>query len=210
MIADEDDAHRFIQQGWGDEAFALCAAFVEELRQENERQNLVSAASLDSVWVRHVADSAQFLCHAPEGWTNWIDIGTGAGFPGLVIALLHPHRTVVLVEPRRLRAEWLRAIVRQFDLKHCRVEERRAEALPDASYDVVSARAVASLTELLRLTARLGQPDCCWIFAKGRNLAAERAALPPSLARSFMFHVKHSLTAPDANLIVCTRAKDRS
>jgi 16S rRNA (guanine527-N7)-methyltransferase len=75
------------------------------LAEENRVQNLVSAASLDAVWQRHIVDSAQLLTHVPRGTFTavsapWLDLGTGAGFPGLVIAALHPGCEVLMVRSR--------------------------------------------------------------------------------------------------------------
>src|SRR5688500_2826127 len=81
--------------------------FIALLRDENQRQNLVSSASLEHIWTRHVCDSAQLVPLAPAEATTWLDLGTGAGFPGLIAALLHRSK-VTLVESRRLRADFLR------------------------------------------------------------------------------------------------------
>ena len=78
--------------------------FVALLREENRRQNLVSSATLDHVWTRHILDSAQLLRFDPGG--EWIDLGTGAGFPGLIVAALREDPTT-LVEARKLRVEFL-------------------------------------------------------------------------------------------------------
>ena len=89
------------------ETMARLDAFARLLREENERQNLVSRASLDRLWQRHIADSAQLLGFAPSPGASWLDLGTGAGFPGLIVAALH-RGPVTLVEERRLRADFLR------------------------------------------------------------------------------------------------------
>ncbi|MEL0252187.1 MAG: RsmG family class I SAM-dependent methyltransferase, partial [Novosphingobium sp.] len=103
-------------QGWlrnvlgvDDDGMARLARLVMLLLQENERQNLVARGTLPHVWVRHIVDSAQLLHVSRETLTNgdWLDLGTGAGFPGLVIAALQPERPVTLVDSRRLRTEWL-------------------------------------------------------------------------------------------------------
>src|SRR3546814_11293966 len=77
--------------------------FIILLRSENERQNLVARATLEQVWARHIVDSAQLLVHAPAEASSWLDLGTGAGFPGLVVAMLHRSR-VTLVEEQIGRA----------------------------------------------------------------------------------------------------------
>ena len=84
------------------------ASFAAMLAEENARQNLVSDASLARVWERHLADSLQLLDHVPRGTlADWLDLGTGAGFPGLVIAIAQPQRVVTLVESRKRRVEFL-------------------------------------------------------------------------------------------------------
>lgn len=205
MIGSEEEAKAFIADGWGNAAVADCGLLVEALREENERQNLVSRGSLDQVWVRHIADSAQLLHHAPAACRSWIDIGTGAGLPGLVIGILQRDLALTLVEPRRLRVAWLERMREVLKL-NCDIEMAKAETLPPASHDVISARAVADLAALLRMSEELGDRNSRWLFAKGRNAEAELQALPEKLARRYVFHVKHSLTAADANIIVCERS----
>ena len=81
-------------------------AFVLLLRDANERQNLISAASGDQIWSRHILDSAQLVRFEPFEGASWLDIGSGGGLPGIVIACL-VDGPVTLAEPRRLRAEFL-------------------------------------------------------------------------------------------------------
>jgi 16S rRNA (guanine527-N7)-methyltransferase len=81
-------------------------AFVAFLATENERQNLVSRGTLEVVWSRHIYDTAQLLRFSPTPAATWLDMGTGAGFPGLIVALLH-EGPVTLVEERRKRAQFL-------------------------------------------------------------------------------------------------------
>lgn len=181
---------------------------VERLRRESTVQNLVSKTTLADVWVRHVADSAQLLEHAPQGTNSWIDVGSGAGFPGLVIAILRREWTVTLVEPRRLRVAWLQTMCAELQLRNCVVVQAKAEHCQVPAHDVVSARAVSDLTDLLRMTSIMGHARSRWIFAKGRNALDELQAIPTKLANQFVFHVKHSLTASDAHIIVAQRAKE--
>ena len=78
------------------ETLALLEAYVEQLRQWNEKRNLVSKTSLEEVWQRHVLDSAQLVPLVPEGTQTVVDIGSGAGFPGLVVAIMCPRLSVTL------------------------------------------------------------------------------------------------------------------
>ncbi|MBS1240110.1 MAG: rsmG [Proteobacteria bacterium] len=112
MIADEADARAFTA-GFADKAaLERLERLAILLTEENARQNLVAAATLPAIWQRHFADSAQLLAHVPRGSEAlpkaetsdpgpWLDLGTGAGFPGLVIAALRPEWDIRLVESRR-------------------------------------------------------------------------------------------------------------
>src|SRR4051812_42611324 len=118
-------------------------AFAALLRDESERQNLVSRASLDHLWLRHIADSAQLLRFAPSPSATWVDLGTGAGFPGLIVALLH-RGPVTLVEERRLRADFLHRAAAVLGLK-VEILAGKAERIRPRPFDVISARACAPL-----------------------------------------------------------------
>ena len=97
------------------ETMARLDLFDDLLREANETQNLVAARSLDTLWQRHFLDSAQLLRFAPNREASWVDLGSGAGFPGLVVALLHKG-PVTLIEERRLRIEFLRRAADALDL----------------------------------------------------------------------------------------------
>lgn len=206
MITSEEEARSYIGRHWGSAALADCASYVAALRQENARQNLVSPASLDHVWVRHIADSAQLLLHQPEICGTWADVGTGAGLPGLVIAILRRDLHVTLIEPRKLRTAWLEHMRVGLNLAQTHVVTGRAEDVQH-SFDAVSARAVAPLAELLQKTGHLGKRGSRWLFAKGRSALVELDAVSDSQRRGWLFHVKHSLTASDARIIVCERSR---
>ncbi|MFN5822167.1 MAG: 16S rRNA (guanine(527)-N(7))-methyltransferase RsmG, partial [Novosphingobium sp.] len=110
MIATEQQARAWLAAlpEWDAVAAERIERLIALLVEENARQNLVAAASLPLVWQRHIADSAQLLPHVPrETSSSWLDLGTGAGFPGLVIAALRPDCEVVMVESRARRIEWL-------------------------------------------------------------------------------------------------------
>ena len=98
------------------ETFDQLERYAGLLREENARQNLVSAATLEHVWDRHILDSAQLVRHEPRSGASWVDIGSGAGLPGVVIACI-VDGSVTLVEPRRLRAEFLHRVVATLDLR---------------------------------------------------------------------------------------------
>lgn len=172
------------------------------LLDENEKQNLVARGTLPHVWVRHIVDSAQLL-HVSRGTLPdgpWIDLGTGAGFPGLVVAALQPERPVTLVDSRRLRTEWLQRAADALDLVNVDVVLSRVEDLPSTPHAVISARAFAPLDKLVTLSARFSTPDTLWLLPKGAGAPHELQMLPESWCH--MFHVEQSLTDPDAGIIV--------
>ncbi len=172
--------------------------FVSLLVEENARQNLVSAASLDEVWRRHIADSAQLLAHVPRETSPWLDLGTGAGFPGIVAAILRPQMDVVMVEERARRCDWLRAAIAALDLPRACVSSTKLERLESFSAAVISARAFAPLERLLSLSARFSTDATIWLLPKGRSAADELGAIG---AWRHAFHVEPSLTDSQAGII---------
>ncbi len=171
------------------------------LAEENARQNLVSAASLAEVWRRHIVDSAQLLTHVPRETSPWLDLGTGAGFPGLVIAALRPDCAVIMVESRTRRIDWLERAREALGLTEARVEGTRLESVQSFESAAISARAFAPLPQLLALSARFSTSDTRWLLPKGRSAAQELAELS---GWSHMFHVEQSVTDRDAGIIVGT------
>ena len=136
MISSEDQARDWLLglPECDAAAFSRLEQLVSLLTAENQRQNLVSAASLAAVWQRHIADSAQLLPLAQgTSLSPWLDLGSGAGFPGLVIAALQPEWHVILVESRALRAQWLEQARLALGLPHVRVVSTRLETLADAA-----------------------------------------------------------------------------
>lgn len=172
---------------------------VRMLVEENQRQNLVSAASLPHVWQRHIVDSAQLLPFVPRETTPWLDLGTGAGFPGMVIAALRPDSAVTMVESRSRRIDWLNRLIEALDLPLTRVAGSRLEQVEAFPVRAISARAFAPLPQLLTLSARFSTKDTIWLLPKGRSAAQELAELS---GWSHMFHVEQSLTDPEAGIIV--------
>lgn len=180
------------------ETLARLDAFADLLREENGRQNLVSKASLDQLWLRHIADSAQLLRFAPSQVASWIDLGSGPGFPGLIVAALHKG-PVTLVEERRLRVEFLRRAADVLDLQ-VEILGMKVERVPAHPFDVISARAFAPLEKLLALATGLSTGNSLWVLPKGRNAQSELEALDPSWQGEY--RLEQSLTDPEAGIIV--------
>ena len=174
--------------------------FAALLRVETEFQNLISRATLDQIWQRHIVDSAQLLRFAPSGKTSWIDLGTGAGFPGLIVAALHPG-PVTLVEERRLRVDFLtRAAALLGVSAKTEIIGRKVERIDRRVFDVISARAFAPLPKLLELGSRFSTNKTRWILPKGRNARSELDAALTTWQGDF--RIEPSLTDPDAGIIV--------
>jgi len=200
-MGETDDRDRFARNfDVPRETMARLDAFIALLREESERQNLVSAATLDQVWTRHIADSAQLLRFAPSPAAAWVDLGTGAGFPGLVVALLHKG-PVTLVEERRLRADFLHRAAESLGVA-VEIVASRVERLAPRPFDVISARAFAPLGRLLQLGTALSTAKTIWLLPKGRNAQTELEALDSSWQGDF--RLEPSVTDPDARIIVAT------
>jgi 16S rRNA (guanine527-N7)-methyltransferase len=152
--------------------------FVAVLRKWSSRINLVSERSLEDIWHRHVLDSGQLYALAPKPFEYWLDLGSGAGFPGLVIAAIaaekHPQARVTLVESDQRKAAFLRSASRETGLP-ITIHARRAEELPPQAADIVSARALAGLDSLLGLAHRHLRPGGTGIFPKGMRWVEEVA-----------------------------------
>lgn len=201
MINDEASARHFVANLCDEEAMARLDRFVEMLADENERQNLIAKDSMGFVWRRHIADSAQLLSHVPRETKGiWLDLGSGAGFPGLVIAVMRPQWPVWLVESRKRRIDWLEDAKTALRLPKCEVAGMRIERVESFPAAVISARAFAPMPRLLDLSARFSTSDTLWLLPKGRSAAHDLESLPRGLQS--MFHVEQSLTDGDSGIII--------
>lgn len=197
----ETEARDWIEARFGSGRADLLARFVERIVAETANQNLIAASTIDHIWERHVLDSAQLIPLTGEaGAGDWIDIGSGAGFPGIVAAIL-TDRKVVLVEPRARRAELLEAIAADLDLANIVVHRARIERLAaERAAAVISARAVARLSALFAIGHRHGGSDTIWVLPKGRSAADEMAEARADWRG--LFHVEHSITDPTSSIVV--------
>lgn len=200
MISTEAEARDFCATRIDSPARARLERFAALLSDENERQNLVSASSLQSVWHRHFADSLQLLDHVPRGTGPLLDLGSGAGFPGLVMAIAQPDSEVVLIESRKRRVEWLARAAADLGLSRCRIIGARLEAVETFPASTITARAFAPLGKLLALSARFSTPATTWLLPKGRSAAQELSEQPRSV--QMMFHVEQSRTDPEGGILV--------
>ena len=145
--------------------------YLDLLRRWQGAINLVGAATLDDAWRRHILDSAQLLAHLPPGARTVVDLGSGAGLPGLVLAVLGVPG-VHLIESDRRKAAFLREAARATGVQ-VTIHARRIEALEGWPADVVTARALAPLPRLLALAERFVGPRTVCLFLKGRSASRE-------------------------------------
>jgi 16S rRNA (guanine527-N7)-methyltransferase len=186
------------------ETYEKLEAYVALLREQSERQNLVSASTLGQLWARHILDSAQLVRFEPHGGASWVDIGSGAGLPGIVIACL-VDGPVTLIEPRRLRAEFLHKAAESLRLTVTIVGAKVQCA--HGKYDVITARAVTALPQLLEISAHLSTRKTLWLLPKGRS--AERELAAAQQAWQGAFHVERSVTDAESLIVVGTGVRAR-
>lgn len=214
------------------ETIGRLALYERLLRQWQKALNLVAPSTLDAIWHRHFADSAQLVALAPPGTRSWIDLGSGAGFPPLVVAIVMaasgdahaasgerrplPHFT--LIESDARKCAFLREVVRQTGLSQAgmtvdilskRIESARLSA-NNSLPRVVSARALAALDRLFELAVPLSPPGTTLIFLKGKE--AEREVDQAASRWSFQVALHHSVTDKHGRIAVVTnlerKAKD--
>ena len=180
----------------------LLRQHLDHLLRWNGTINLVAKSTLSDAWVRHIADSAQLVPLAQVRPDHWADLGSGAGFPGLVVAIIlaerSPQTRVTLVESDRRKATFLREAVRHLGLKSVVLADRIETARPLCA-DVVSARALAPLDRLIPLTARHLVRDGTALFLKGAKVDSELASA--RVAWSFLLERLPSQTDPTAEIL---------
>lgn len=191
----EDEAQGWVTVRHGSEACARIGLFLSMVIAENATQNLISPGTVDAIWSRHAVDSAQLLGWAPQRWDVWLDIGTGAGFPGMIVALLSPGRRVIMAEPRGRRAAFLEECRARLELPLAEVRQAKVQRIEVAA-DVISARAVAPPEKLLRDAAHCAKAETVWLLPRGRSGAAELEH------DGSMFHVEQSITDPTSRILI--------
>jgi len=179
--------------------------YVSLLAQWQARINLVANATLTEVWHRHVADSAQIVALAPPAPRTWVDLGSGGGFPGLVVAImLHGVGTrVTRVESDRRKCAFLAEVARQtgitVEIQTARIEQMATQAML-GPVDVVSARALAPLVRLISLSLPFFGADTIGIFPKGRGADSEIEEARATWA--FDVETVPSLTDAEARIVL--------
>ncbi|WP_146584512.1 16S rRNA (guanine(527)-N(7))-methyltransferase RsmG [Puniceibacterium confluentis] len=184
------------------ETVATLEKYVALLLKWNRRINLVSQSTLKDVWTRHVQDSLQLYDLAPEKTAHWVDLGSGGGFPGLVIAILSrekdPQRRVTLVESDQRKSTFLRQVLRETGVKATVLSER-IEVVPPLSATILSARALTDLEGLCGYAHRHLGKDGTALFPKGATWKNELGAARNAWSFSLVEHT--SQTDPNAVIL---------
>ena len=192
-------------------AFAEVAEFARMLEEEGEIRGLLGPRDMERIWSRHLVNSAAVLDFLPRRG-QVLDIGSGAGLPGIVIAVCRPDLDVHLAEPMTRRCEWLADVVDALGLDNTTIHQARAEELRGkGKADVVTARAVANMAKLVRMTSKLIAPGGALVALKGRRAPIEIEEAASELKRHHLMaqiHEVPSVMEDESTYIVkCTRTK---
>lgn len=198
----EDEARAWLQAQFSvpRETWDRLERYVALLLHAAEEQNLIAESTKAHIWARHIVDSAQLLLLAEEaGKGGWVDLGSGAGLPAMVIACLG-ERSVLMVESRRKRISFLEEVIGELDLRNASVFGGRVEVVPPQAAAVISARAYAPLPRLLESAVHIGDKNTLWVLPKGRNAEIELETARPAWQGTF--HVERSVTDVESAIIV--------
>jgi 16S rRNA (guanine527-N7)-methyltransferase len=184
------------------ETEALLDRYVDLVKKWTTRINLISTPSVPAIWDRHVLDSVQLYHDAPAAPFHWVDIGSGGGFPGIVIAVLARAEGLsarfTLVESDQRKATFLKAAARELGLAVTVLTTRIEETAP-LSADILSARAMGPLTNLINHAARHLAPAGKAVFPKGRTFQTEIDAARHDWR--FDLTLRPSMTDPEAKIL---------
>lgn len=176
-------------------SFGAMNIFAEKLFAEGEERGLIGPRELSRIWSRHLVNCAALLPYLP-GRGTVADIGSGAGLPGLVVAAARPDMTVFLIEAMERRCEWLAECVDEMGLDNVEILNNRSEDLGRSlRADVVTARAVASMDKLIRLTSKMIAPGGRLLALKGQRAYEEIDKATSELKRHHLSAVVHEVVS---------------
>ncbi|WP_108813323.1 16S rRNA (guanine(527)-N(7))-methyltransferase RsmG [Loktanella sp. Alg231-35] len=192
------------------ETIADLESFAALTTKWTQKINLISRNTSDAIWDRHIVDSVQIYRYAPKVFTKWVDLGSGGGFPGIVMAILgkarHPEAQFTLIESDQRKAAFLRTAARDLSLKVDVIAKRVGDVAPQEA-DVVSARALAPLSALLGMTSRHLHTDGVALLPKGKQAQQEIAEAQKSWRFQLEDHA--SFTDPEACILAIQRIESR-
>lgn len=189
------------------EALPRLGVYLAHLLAMNEVMNLTAIKEPDQAWRKHIYDSLTLLPHLPQS-DNLIDVGSGGGLPALPLAITQPGLRVTLVESTRKKAEFLRTVAAQVGANNVRVEASRAEDLTKsahiAAYGIVTARAVARLSQLVEWTAPFARQGGTLLFIKGQQADDEVKEAQRVLDKLAIEHLR-TIETPTGRIVILRR-----
>jgi len=200
MIAQDIQADQFrTDMNVSRETFEMYKLFVNHLSHWNKKINLVSKSTISNFWLRHAMDSSQLVRYIPNEAKRCIDLGSGAGLPGLALAIELRDRAgveVTMVESNGKKCNFLRTLIRELKLP-ARVIQQRIE---EETYDVITARALAPLSKLLLISEKFWSADTVGIFPKGMSWEREIEEAKPDW--NISIDTPQSITDADARILL--------
>ena len=190
------------------ETIARLLVFKDLLLKWNTAINLISPTTTDDVWTRHVIDSAQVFQFSQNDWANWIDLGSGGGLPGVIVAIMDPgSRPVTLVESDQRKCQFLQTVRRALDL-NLHIENLRIDQFDAGSgFDALSARALAPVDQLVSYADRLLRSNGRAYLPKGATYQQELDQAAVKWQFDLETHV--SVTDPNARILEISRIRRR-
>lgn len=184
------------------ETLSQLEAYSDLIRKWTLKINLIAPNSVKDIWQRHIIDSAQLVPMAPEITDHWVDLGSGAGLPGVVVSIIMPRTRVTMIESDKRKATFLRTCVRELNL-NATILTDRAEAAEPQQATVVSARALSPLATLMPLVIRHLQSDGIALLPKGKNAQDELNSAQKNWAFDVQRYPSH--TSSDATILSLKR-----
>ena len=180
------------------------------LRKWNAVQNLVSRETIGELWPRHIEDSLQLTDHVRDTDRSVLDLGSGGGFPAIPLAIASRglERRFTLVEPIAKKVSFLRTVARELDLPITVLAVRTEQIDSRETFDLITSRALAPLSELLPMASRFLTPNGHLLLHKGRNYRDELIAATAHSSWDVIAHP--SRTDPEGVILEITNLRDKS
>jgi 16S rRNA (guanine527-N7)-methyltransferase len=180
----------------------LARLFTNRLAQDSETFGLLGPRELSKIWSRHVINSGLLAELIPDG-SRVVDVGSGAGLPGIPMAIAQPNAHFTLVEPMERRANWLKAVVEDLKIPNIAVIRARAEEVKKSDFDYATARAVAPLDKLLKLMSPLISDS-----TKGTVIALKGSKAQQEIEESAKILAKFGYSAPEVLILGSGKAPE--